>query len=734
MKMRSKIMLTMVLPVLVIMLSLAAFNMLRVRDTLIAGQKQLIAEQLQKAALEIERDNSESVSVVRTLALAQQNGLFGKREETIELLRGVLDDFPEFIGASCGYEPNADGRDAEYVQNFKDGDTYLDADGRFLAYWFRDPQNNGAYTLEPLVDMESALYYAGVKEKYIRGSSETFLVTEPYVYNHANLIVEQMAPIIIDGRFMGICGIDRGLDFLDEFINKLKPYESAEFFLISSRGRIISTTYGSGLRTAPVDQLFVQENPGEKGRMLTDVFTFDEGSGMLQFDEAKAERLLDGNVSNTYRDIFQRFSLSRRNTDVIEIDDPLRGERSFIASAYIPTGGWRLVMTVSFSEIMAPTRESAALTFAMVGVTVLLIILIIWIFANSFSRRISVANELAQRVARGDLTAEVEVDTKDESGQLLQAIKDMVGSLNGLLLQVKSATIQLVSTATRITGTAKSQEATIQDFGASTTQIAAAVSQISATSRELLNTMENVSSSSSETAGMAETGRQQLAAMAEAMSHLDGATQSISDKLAAISDKASNITRIVTAINKVSEQTNLLSLNAAIEAEKAGEFGLGFAVVAREIRRLASQTAKATVDIDQMVKEMQSAVSAGVMEMDKFSEGVRGGVGEIDELSRQLDGIISRVQELSPRFAEVREGMQSQTQGAAQISDAMTNLKDGAQRSADSLVEFDKATQALHTAVNNLRREVSRFKVADRNTTGMTNMPFPMRPKKSSGG
>ena len=99
----------------------------------------------------------------------------------------------------------------------------------------------------------------------------------------------------------------------------------------------------------------------------------------------------------------------------------------------------------------------------------------------------------------------VEIDTKDESGQLLQAIKDMVGSLNGLLLQVKNATIQLVSTATRITGTAKAQEATIQDFGASTTQIAAAVSQITATSRELLNTMDGVSDSSKETAEMAET-------------------------------------------------------------------------------------------------------------------------------------------------------------------------------------------------------------------------------------
>ncbi len=341
MNMRSKIMLTMVLPVLVIMLGLAAFNVAHVHEDMLYGQKKLIAEEIQRAALEIEKGNSETVSVVRSLALAQEEGLFGRREDTIALLRSVLDAFPEFIGAGCGYEPDADGEDGDYVQKFKDGDKYLGPDGRFLAYWFRDPQNNGAYSLEPLVDMENALYYTGVKEKYIRGDNETFMVTEPYVYNQANLIVEQIAPIIIDGRFMGIVGIDRGLDFLDEFINELKPYDSAEFFLISSRGRIVATTYGSDLRTAPIEQLFVEKGDDGAGRILTGVFTFDETSGMLQFDEAKAERLLGDDISNTYRDLFQRFSLSRNNTDVIEIDDPLHGEHSFIASAYIPTGGWR---------------------------------------------------------------------------------------------------------------------------------------------------------------------------------------------------------------------------------------------------------------------------------------------------------------------------------------------------------------------------------------------------------
>jgi methyl-accepting chemotaxis protein WspA len=107
-----------------------------------------------------------------------------------------------------------------------------------------------------------------------------------------------------------------------------------------------------------------------------------------------------------------------------------------------------------------------------------------------------------------------------------------------------------------------------------------------------------------------------------------------------LNEKASNINQVVTTITKVADQTNLLSLNAAIEAEKAGEHGRGFVVVATEIRRLADQTAVASYDIEQLVKEMQSAVSSGVMGMDKFSEEVRRGVQEVEQVSGQLTQII----------------------------------------------------------------------------------------------
>jgi methyl-accepting chemotaxis protein WspA len=167
----------------------------------------------------------------------------------------------------------------------------------------------------------------------------------------------------------------------------------------------------------------------------------------------------------------------------------------------------------------------------------------------------------------------------------------------------------------------------------------------------------------------------------------------------------------VTTITKVADQTNLLSLNAAIEAEKAGEYGRGFSVVAVEIRRLADQTAVATYDIEQMVKEIQSAVSAGVMGMDKFSEEVRRGVHEIQEVSNQLSQIIQQVQALAPRVEAVNEGMQAQSAGAEQITQSLAQLSEAAQQTVESLRQSGAAIDGLNHVSNLLRAGVAKFKL-----------------------
>jgi methyl-accepting chemotaxis protein WspA len=287
----------------------------------------------------------------------------------------------------------------------------------------------------------------------------------------------------------------------------------------------------------------------------------------------------------------------------------------------------------------------------------------------------------------------------------------MTTSLREIVSQVKHAGSELDRTARQLATAGGRQETAIEALGTSTNEAAVASRQIAATGRELLGTMEGVAGVAAETARVADHGRAGLTEVGETMGGLERSTAEFADRLAAIRQRAEDITMVITTITKVADQTNLLSINAAIEAEKAGEYGQGFLVVAREIRRLADQTAVASLDIERMVKEMQYAVSAGVMEMDKFSEQVRGGVQEIAEISGKLGGIIEAVQGISGRFGQVTEGMKAQSQGADQIREAMVRLAEGASRTAASLDDFNNATIHLREAVGDLKEEVSRFTV-----------------------
>lgn len=320
-----------------------------------------------------------------------------------------------------------------------------------------------------------------------------------------------------------------------------------------------------------------------------------------------------------------------------------------------------------------------------------------------------------EKAANGDLTSEMMV-FRDNDGiaQLANGIQKMLDNLNSLVSQVQKSGVQVAASANQIAATAKQQEATITEQVATSSEIVATSKQISSTSKELLHTMEEVAEVSHNTSISAESGRQALSQMEHTMEQMVGASSAITSKLAVLNEKAQNINTVVTTITKVADQTNLLSLNAAIEAEKAGEYGVGFSVVATEIRRLADQTAVATWDIEQIVQEMQSAVSAGVMGMDKFSEEVRSGVSEVNKVGEQLANIIEQVQNLIPKFENVHEGMQSQSTGAEQITESIIQLNDASQQTAESLHQSNDSIARLNDAAHGLQNGISVFKINDK--------------------
>ena len=391
------------LPTVIFLLVMIVFTFVRMSGQVRSEAERSLGNLAQNVAAEIERANTRAVLAAEVMAHAQESGgLFGQREVSAAFARRILEVNPDFTGASFGYEPNADGQDAIYRAQRSTSPIGAghDETGRFLPYWYRSMEDDSRILLTPLVDMETSLYYQGMKELFLERGDDHSLVTEPYVYE-GKLIVEHIHPLVMDGDFQGIASIDRALTDITDFIARIKHHSKIDIFLISRSGRFISST------TAEGPDLITQE------------------------------------VATTgYADLFGPF-LSDRSGNHFELSaDPAEGDQYYYATAPVPTGAWTVVVRKLESDVAAPIRESLVLNLAMAAVGLSIVIgLSLWT-SRSVTRRIGMAVAAADTVATGNLTSHVDLQVQgdDEVSLLMGSLGRMVSSLQG-----KMATIDRIA-------------------------------------------------------------------------------------------------------------------------------------------------------------------------------------------------------------------------------------------------------------------------------------------------
>jgi len=418
------------------------------------------------------------------------------------------------------------------------------------------------------------------------------------------------------------------------------------------------------------------------------------------------------------------YMVVRRQVEKLSVDPKTKAEASELQRSQLEPLYRKLQETfdaeLAFNKI---TADGAAqqieenVVRARTGMLVSLIVGVVLAAAAGFFVVQAIDRPLARLVTAmeflrgGDFSHKLPMTQGGEFGILANGLNLVIDSLQEMIRRVQKSGLQVNTSATEIAATAQEQLSTASQVSTTTSEIGATSKEISATSKELVQTVKGIAEVAEKTAALAGSGQTGLNRMKATMRQVTEAASSINARLEALSEKAGNIGTVVTTITRVADQTNLLSLNAAIEAEKAGDYGRGFAVVATEIRRLADQTALATGDIEQMVKEMQSAVAGGVMGMDKFSEEVRKGGEVVGQVSEELSQIIEHVQALAPNFETVSEGMQSQSRGAQQISEALAQLSEASQQTVESLRQSNSAIEQLNEASRGLQDGVASFKV-----------------------
>ncbi len=737
MKIRTKILLYFVAPIFVVGSLIAVFNGISNYNTVKTLAEAKFISDTDAIAAKISRENTRGVSVSKSTAMAAEF-LFGNRPETTRLIRNMLIEFPSFIGGSIGYTVNADFNDSRTdmgLKNIRDGkdvstDAGIDAydltanrtttsieewiakceGGRYLTYWSR---KNDELFIEPLVGMDSSMYSAGLRKKLESGDKESFIITEPYLYNNKVLMVEYSAPIFNDGKFAGQAAFDMDLSNLSLMLSSLKTLEGEEMFLISSRARIISSTKYDNLRTVSIDDLYTDEN----GNFIMN-FLRDE-SGQLVRDEKLSAKVDFSRAKTVYRDLLRSAFNASKNSSfldnyekkVIYFKDPQTRERYCVSYAIVRPGNWVLVHCVPESVIMEPLHKyiyGSVTGFVMFFIVVCSVML----FAKRLLKRVGIVIEVAEEISRGNLLVSTPSSANmpnDETGRLVRSISRMVRRLAAMLRNIKESEEMLSEASNDIEKASMNYEQSVHGVIDSAASIKAAAKYITDTEEELCKSSDTLREASSETAELAEMGRKNLGVMEGAMSELSKSTLVVARRLSIINERANNINAIITTISKVAEETNLLSLNASIEAEKAGAYGVGFAVVAHEIGRLAEQTAGATADIETVVRDVQSAVAAGVSEMDKLSERMSINVGDVGVTLSAIDTIITRMQTVVPEIERLNSEMQAQRSNVGRINDAILTLGDNIRQASALLREVDTGRMRLRDAVKKMNSDVSGF-------------------------
>jgi methyl-accepting chemotaxis protein len=674
-----------VLPSVLVLMSVITINGFRAMRTLEGTARRNAVAEAMAFAKEMDGWNRATVSMVDTMAEAAQHSLFGHRVQSLRFLEGILDSNPDLEAAYFTYEPDADGADAESLQAMKRGELppeSLDDRGRFIPYPYQNRTTGGRIRLKRIVDDDDNDYYQLPKRNFLERGIREAVLTEPYEYQGV-MMTECAMPLVINGKFVGIAGIDRSLDVLAERLAALTQRSGLNAMILSANARVVVASVGDEAAPPDLDQVFGQIRA--------------KAIGQTPWATALAP-LLD----------------AKETSATAFLTNPVTGQTTLHAMARVPTGGWEVVVEVPESMLDTQVWRQVALNLAVGVLGAVVVVALLVRMAIKLSGRIRVAASAARDVADGDLTQTYPSSgANDEASDLIESMGDMTCRLNDLVSRVRGVALSITGTATQMAAASRQQEDVAQGFGASSAEIAAAVRQISTTGSELLRKMEDLAASAGESARLAGEGREGLQAMGHTMHELASATGGVAQRLAAINDKASSINAIVDTITKVADQTNLLSVNAAIEAEKAGESGRGFLVVAREIRRLADQTAAATLDIESTVRQMQGAVSGGVMEMDRFSEQVRRGVEHVGGVGQRLSAVIDRVGRAEAQFAEVTEGMQSQVEGAQQIRLSMDALAQTASRAREATSEFAQAASTLQESLAQLRAAVGLFRLRD---------------------
>ena len=633
--------------------------------------------------------------LVRVNALIGTPGADGQptlslsREQLISLIKENVAKNPKILGTYIGWEKDAlDHNDAAYVDTKVVG---IDAsNGRFLPWWFRN--EDGTLGLDKLVDVDDQKTLStGVRaSEYYLCSKETkkSCVIDPAPYKVGDKIVmlaSFIEPIMLNGAFQGIVGADLSVNFIQEMLlgANQKLYSGAgEMALIGGNGRIVAYT----------------KDPSKFGEKVSDILDSKQIANMAH--------LKGGEVTYTVDKAQGRIEL------------------------YLPFGigqtdaRWTLMLQLPLNAVMADLqklqgdldaqRKSDTFGMAMVGLLIAGIgLLVIWLVGHGIARPLKQMVAMLDDIAKGegDLTRRLTSDRADELGSIAKGFNTFLAKLQAMITQVVSSVQSVSDSSEHTADIAIRTNIGVQKQMAEIDQVATAVHEMTATAQDVARNATQAAQAASHADQAAAQGMQIVRDTSNSIGVLAIEIGKAVGVVQTLAKDSENINAILTAIRGIAEQTNLLALNAAIEAARAGEQGRGFAVVADEVRNLAQKTQKATEEIQTMIQQLQQGTRDVVRVMEDSQNRTDESVQHAAKAAEALETITQAVSVINDMNTQIASAAEEQSAVADDINRNVINIGQVANEVAGGADESSAASADLTKLAEQQRRLINQFKV-----------------------
>ncbi|AUY33773.1 methyl-accepting chemotaxis protein [Pseudomonas soli] len=530
----------------------------------------------------------------------------------------------------------------------------------FLTIYLGQP--DGTFTVRPDTKMPDG-YDPRVRPWYKDGLNASGpILTEPYIDMATNKMV--ISIISTASRSVGVVGGDLALDGLVEIINSLNFGGMGYAFLVNDQGKILVHP-DKNLVMKSLSDLFPQNTPRLSSE-LTEV-TLNGETRLLTFT-------------------------------------PVKG---------LPSANWYIGLSVdkdkAFSMLSTFRTSAVIATVVAVVIIIALLGLLIRVLMQPLHTMTRAMSNIAE--GEGDLTRRLEIHNHDEFGILGTAFNRFVERIHGSIREVSSATEQVNEVALRVISASNSSMANSDEQSNRTNSVAAAINQLGAAAQEIAGNAAQASQHASSARLLAEEGQQVVQRNIDAMNRLSDLIVTSSEHIETLNNKTVNIGQILEVITSISQQTNLLALNAAIEAARAGEAGRGFAVVADEVRNLAHRTQESAQQVQTMIEELQVGARESVDTMGQSQRHSQDSMDIANQAGERLGSVTQRIGEIDGMNQSVATATEEQTAVVDSINMDINEINMLNQEGVENLQATLRACSDLEQQAGRLKHLVGSFRI-----------------------